>query len=239
MDARQPAAAGAAREADDTARSAAATTEARRAAALEDYVLRHISPEDDYLHRLYRATHTHLLRPRMASGHLQGRLLRMLAGMIRPKVVVEIGTYSGYSALSLASGMAEGSVVHTFEINDEQEDFTRPWLEGSPYAARIELHIGDVCELLPQMELEIDLAFIDANKRQYVDYYELVMRHLRPGGYILADNTLWDGHVIDAGYDRDAQTLGIRRFNDHVAADERVEKVILPLRDGLTLIRRL
>lgn len=205
---------------------------------LEDYVLAHISPEDDYLYRLYRATNTHLLRPRMASGHLQGLILQVLTRLIAPREVLEIGTYSGYSALCMASAMAPGTVVRTYEINDEQEDFTRPWLEGSPYAARIEFVIGDVLQLLPGSGLQFDMAFIDGNKRQYVDYYELVLAHLRPGGYILADNTLWDGHVVDPAYDRDAQTLGIRRFNDVVAADERVEKVILPLRDGLTLIRR-
>lgn len=206
--------------------------------ALEQYILEHISPEDDYLHRLYRATHLQLLRPRMASGHLQGQLLRMLAGMIRPRTVVEIGTYSGYSTLCLAAGMEPGGKVYTFEINDEQEDFTRPWLEQSPYPPDIRMIVGNVFELLPPMQLAIDLAFIDANKREYCEYYDLVMDHLVPGGYILADNTLWDGHVVDPDYDRDAQTLGIRAFNDRVAADERVEKVILPLRDGLTLIRR-
>lgn len=206
--------------------------------ALEQYILEHISPEDDYLHRLYRATHLQLLRPHMASGHLQGQLLRMLAGMIRPRTVVEIGTYSGYSTLCLAAGMEPGGKVYTFEINDEQEDFTRPWLEQSPYPPEIRMIVGNVFELLPPMQLGIDLAFIDANKREYCEYYDLVMDHLVPGGYILADNTLWDGHVVDPDYDRDAQTLGIRAFNDRVAADERVEKVILPLRDGLTLIRR-
>lgn len=218
-------------------------TDAEMAAAeamtMDDYLLNHISPEDDYLHRLYRATNTHLLRPRMASGHLQGQLLRMLTGMIRPKVVVEIGTYSGYSALSMAAGMTADAVLHTFEINDEQEVFTRPWLEGSPYPPRIVLHIGEVEKLLPPMNLSIDLAFIDANKRQYVDYYNLLMPFIAPGGYILADNTLWDGHVIDPAYDRDAQTRGIKAFNDLVRDDERVEKVILPLRDGLSLIRKI
>lgn len=206
---------------------------------IEDYVLSHISPEDDYLHRLYRATQTQLLRPRMASGHLQGCLLRMLTRMIRPRTVLEIGTYSGYSALSIAAGMGEGGGrVLTFEINDEQEDFTRPWLEGAPYAARVEMVVGDVLERLPGMDVTFDMAFVDGNKRQYADYYALVLPRLRPGGYLLADNTLWDGHVVDAAYDRDAQTLGIRRFNDLVAADDRVDKVILPLRDGLTLIRK-
>lgn len=204
---------------------------------LEDYILSHISPEDDYLYRLYRATNTRLLRPRMASGHLQGCFLKMITGMIAPRRVLEIGTYSGYSALCMASGMPAGGEVLTFEINDEQEDFTRPWLEGSPYAARVRMVIGDVFALLPETGLVFDMAFIDANKRDYAEYYALVMRHIRPGGYILADNTLWDGHVTDPAYDRDAQTLGIRRFNDIVAADERVEKVILPLRDGLTIIR--
>lgn len=205
----------------------------------DDYILAHITPEDDYLHRLWRATHTQLLYPRMASGHLQGCLLTMLTRLIAPRCVLEIGTFSGYSALCMAKAMAPGDVVHTFEVNDEQEEFTRPWLEGSPYPARVEMHIGDVLELLPAMDLTFDMAFIDGNKRQYCDYYELVMSRLRPGGYILADNTLWDGHVADPAYDHDAQTLGIRRFNDRVAEDGRVEKVILPLRDGLTLIRRI
>ena len=205
----------------------------------DDYILAHITPEDDYLHRLWRATHTQLLYPRMASGHLQGCLLTMLTRLIAPGCVLEIGTFSGYSALCMAKGMAPGGVVHTFEVNDEQKEFTRPWLEGSPYPARVEMHIGDVLELLPAMDLTFDMAFIDGNKRQYCDYYELVMSRLRPGGYILADNTLWDGHVADPAYDHDAQTLGIRRFNDRVAEDGRVEKVILPLRDGLTLIRRI
>ncbi len=204
---------------------------------LDDYILSHITPEDDYLYRLYRATNLHLLRPRMASGHLQGQLLRMLTQMIRPRTVLEIGTYSGYSALCMASGMTEEGCLYTFEINDEQEDFTRPWLENAPYAPRIEMIVGDVFELLPAMNLHFDMVFIDANKRQYADYYELVMRFLNPSGYILADNTLWDGHVVEPEYENDAQTQGIRRFNRLVAADPRVENVILPLRDGLTVIR--
>ncbi len=204
---------------------------------LEDYILRHISAEDDYLHRLYRATNVHLLRPRMASGHLQGMLLKMLTRMIAPRTVVEIGTYSGYSALSIAAGMSSDGTIYTFEINDEQEDFTRPWLEGAPYPPRIEMIIGNVHEILPQMELVIDMAFIDANKREYVEDYELIMRYLRPGGYILADNTLWDGHVVETNHN-DAQTNGVRCFNERVAQDDRVENVIIPLRDGLTVIRR-
>lgn len=209
---------------------------------LDDYILKHISPEHPYLYRLYRATNTQLLRPRMASGHMQGELLKMLCTLIRPKTVVEIGTYSGYSAMAMASGMEEGSKLYTFEINDEQEDFTRPWIEGSPWKDRIEMIIGDVQELLPKMDLPpIDLAFVDANKRDYCDYYRFLLPYLRPGGWIIADNTLWDGHVVDPAYDRDAQTIGIREFNDLVAEDARqglIELNILPIRDGLTLIQK-
>lgn len=207
--------------------------------ALDDYILQHIDSEGEYLHALYRATHLKLLRPRMASGHLQGRILKMLVRMIRPAQVLEIGTYSGYSALCMAEGLSEGAMLHTFEINDEQEDFTRPWLENSPYADKIRFYIGDVLDLLPSMDIKFDMAFIDGDKRRYKDYYELVLSKLNAGGYILADNTLWDGHVLEETTKHtDLQTLGIKEFNDFVAADERVEKVILPLRDGLTLIRK-
>lgn len=251
---------------------------------LQDYILDHISPEHPYLYRLYRATNIKLLRPRMASGHMQGQLLKMLCQMVQPRNVLEIGTYSGYSAMAMASGMPEGSRLYTFEINDEQEDFTRPWIEGSPWADRIEMIIGDVSQLLPGLATQIaqqahgqaeqlcdqasqphdqasqpsdqasqphdqasqpcevfDLAFIDANKRDYCDYYHLVMPHLRPGGWLLADNTLWDGHVVDPAYERDAQTRGIKAFNDLVRSEAeagRIELNILPLRDGLTLIRK-
>lgn len=206
---------------------------------LDEYILSHISPEDDYLYRLYRATQINLLRPRMASGHLQGQLLRMLCQMIRPQRVLEIGTYSGYSALSMASGMQEGTEVVTFEINDEQEDFTRPWLEGSPFPPKINMIVGDIFSILPQMEGKFDLVFIDANKRQYCEYLDLVLPHLNSGAYIIADNTLWDGHVVDPAYDNDPQTQGVRAFNDRIATDSQFEKIILPLRDGLTIVRWL
>lgn len=206
---------------------------------LDEYILSHISPEDDYLYRLYRATQINLLRPRMASGHLQGQLLRMLCQMIRPQRVLEIGTYSGYSALSMASGMGEGTELVTFEINDEQEDFTRPWLEGSPFPPKINMVVGDIFSILPQMEGKFDLVFIDANKRQYCEYLDLVLPHLNSGAYIIADNTLWDGHVVDPAYDNDPQTQGVRAFNDRIAADPQFEKIILPLRDGLTIVRWL
>jgi len=205
---------------------------------LEEYILRHIDEEDDYLKALYRDTHVKLLRPRMASGHLQGRMLKMFVRMIRPKQILEIGTYSGYSALCMAEGLDEGSVLHTFEINDEQEDFTRPWLEQSPYADKIKFYIGDALERVPQLGITFDLVFVDGDKRKYMEYYEMSLVHLSPGGYIIADNTLWDGHVTETPNPNDAQTIGIQAFNEFVAKDNRVEKVILPLRDGLTIIRK-
>lgn len=205
----------------------------------DDYLLSHIDPEPPYLHALYRATHLQLLYPRMASGHLQGRLLKMLVQMIRPQRVLEIGTYSGYSALCMAEGLPEGGHILTFEINDEQEDFTRPWFENSPYADRIDFRIGNALAEVPRLRQTFDLVYIDADKRKYVDYYEMVLPCLASGGYIIADNTLWDGHVFEEHpRPSDLQTLGIQRFNDLVARDSRVEKVILPLRDGLTLIRK-
>lgn len=205
---------------------------------IEKYVLEHSAPEGDYLYRLYRATNIHTIHGRMASGHLQGRLLKMLVSMIRPKNILEVGTFSGYSAICMAEGLDEGGKVWTFEINDEMEDFTRPWIENSPVADKIDFRIGDANVEAPKLGVTFDLAFVDGDKRTYVETYEMVLRLLRPGGYIIADNTLWDGHVTDPAYDHDHQTQGIRRFNDHVAADNRVEQVIVPLRDGLTLIRK-
>ena len=170
----------------------------------------------------------------------------MLVEMIRPRYVLEVGTFSGYSALCMAEGlktlMAEEPQVarklYTFEINDEMEDFTRPWIEGSGLAELIDFRIGDANQLAPQLGVMFDMAFVDGDKRTYVETYETVLPLLNPGGFILADNTLWDGHVIDPAYNHDHQTQGIRAFNDHVATDTRVEKVILPLRDGLTIIRK-
>lgn len=205
---------------------------------IEEYILNHIDEESEYLKQLYRDTHVKLLRPRMASGHLQGRMLKMFVQMIKPKNILEVGTYSGYSALCLAEGLPEGGMLHTFEINDEQEDFTRPWLENSPYADKIKFYIGDAIELLPPMDIMFDLAFIDGDKRNYIKCYEVVMSKLSNGGYIIADNTLWDGHVLEEPHPTDLQTIGIKAFNDYVAKDDRVEKVIIPLRDGLTIIRK-
>ncbi len=206
---------------------------------LEDYILAHTEPEPEYLYRLWRATNIHTIHGRMASGHLQGRLLKMLVQMIRPKNILEIGTFSGYSAISMAEGLDDDGRLYTYEINDEMEDFTRPWIEGSEVADKIEFIIGDALTEAPKLGIAFDMVFMDGDKRTYRDCYEMVMTILKPGGFILADNTLWDGHVVDPAYDKDHQTQGIETFNDYIAQDPRVEQVILPLRDGLTLIRKM
>ena len=205
---------------------------------LEKYILQHSEPEPEYLYRLWRSTNVHLLRGRMASGHLQGRLLKMLVKMIKPKNILEVGTFSGYSALCMAEGLEEGGKVWTYEINDEMEDFTRPWLENSAVSDRIEFIIGNAITEAPKLGILFDMAFIDGDKRTYMETYEMVLKVLRPGGFILADNTLWDGHVLEIPKTADRQTQGIESFNDFLMKDPRVEQVILPLRDGLTLIRK-
>ncbi len=203
---------------------------------LEEYILNHIDPESELLAELNRDTHLYHLRPRMVSGHLQGRILTMMCRMIRPRRILELGTFTGYSALCLAEGLVEGGEVHTIEIDDEIEDFTRGYFDRSPYADQIKMFIGDASEIIPTLPDTYDLVFIDANKRDYLKYYELVLPKIHPGGFILADNTLWDGKVVTDPNSRDAQTIGIESFNDFVATDSRVEKVILPLRDGLTIL---
>lgn len=205
---------------------------------LDDYILRHTSPEPDYLYRLWRATNIHTIHGRMASGHLQGRLLKMLVQMIKPRNVLEVGTFSGYSAISMAEGLTGEGHLYTFEINDEMEDFTRQWIEGSDVADKITFIIGDAVKEAPRLGITFDMAFIDGDKRTYRECYDMVLSVLNPGGYIIADNTLWDGHVIDHAYDGDHQTQGIELFNNYVTNDPRTEQVILPLRDGLTLIRK-
>ena len=204
---------------------------------LEAYVAQHTEPEPEYLYRLWRATNLRTIHGRMASGHLQGRLLKMLVRMIRPKTILEVGTFSGYSAISMAEGLEEGGRLYTFEINDEMEDFTRPWIEGSPVADKITFIIGDAIKEAPRLGVTFDMAFMDGDKRTYCACYDMLMGVVRPGGFIIADNTLWDGHVVDHAYDRDRQTQGIETFNDYVARDRRVEQVILPVRDGLTIVR--
>ena len=205
---------------------------------LEDYILAHIDEEGDTLESLNRDTHLYHLRPRMCSGHLQGKILKMLVRMINPKTILELGTFTGYSALAMADGLTDGE-LHTIEIDDELEEFILNHFESAPNGNKIHLHIGDAREIIPQLNKQFDMVFIDANKRQYVEYYNLVFDYVRPGGFIIADNTLWDGKGVDWGKKLDAQTEGILNFNDFIAADKRVEKVILPIRDGLTLIHKL
>lgn len=205
---------------------------------LDDYILSHIDSEGDYLHRLWRATNVHLLNGRMASGHLQGRVLKMLVRMICPLNILEVGTFSGYSAISMAEGLPAGGRLYTYDNDDELEDFTRPWIERSPVADKITFIVGDAIEEAPRLGVTFDLVYLDGDKRTYIEAYEMALGVVRSGGFILADNTLWDGHVVDAAYAGDRRTRVIEQFNDYVAADSRVERVILPLRDGLTLIMK-
>lgn len=205
---------------------------------LEDYIEAHIDPEPEELRRIDRATNIRLLNGRMCSGHIQGRLLKMLVRMIRPRRVLELGTFSGYSALCMAEALEPGATLHTVEVDDELEDFIRANLASAPAGESITLHIGDAMETMRGWDDgAFDLIFIDADKRAYADYYGEALRLLQPGGFIIADNTLWDGHVVE-GCRHSSQTEGIIRFNDLVASDPRVEKAIVPLRDGLTLIRK-
>ncbi len=159
--------------------------------------------------------------------------------MIKPRNILEVGTFAGYSALCLAEGLESGGKVYTFEINDELEDFTRSWINGSEFGQRVEFIIGDALQLAPKLGLKFDLVFIDGDKRNYIEAYEMAMTILNPGGFILADNTLWDSHVVDQNYIKDQQTQGIIKFNEYIKQDRRVEQVLLPLRDGLTIIRSL
>jgi len=205
---------------------------------LDEYISKHSDAEPEYLAKINRATHVKLINPRMCSGHLQGRVLSMFCRMIQPNRILELGTFTGYSALCMAEALPEGGVLHTIECDDELEDFILQNFAGSEYADKIQLHIGDALTEIEKLNETFDLIFIDADKREYLDYYEAVLPKLRRGGYILADNTLWDGKVLKAVEPNDKQTIEIMRFNDFVAADPRVEKVILPLRDGLTLIRK-
>lgn len=221
---------------------------------LSEYIEQHSSPESTVLQQITRSTHLEVINPRMLSGHVQGRVLSMLSQMIRPKRILELGTFTGYSALCLAEGLTEDGRLITLEHNDEMENSIRRNFALSPLGEKIELVIGDAKEVLENFELRIknfelgavsdrgeqfDLVFIDADKKEYCDYLDLVLPLVREGGWILADNTLWDGHIVDSAYDKDKQTIGLRAFNDKVAQDERLEKVILPLRDGLTIIRKV
>lgn len=206
---------------------------------LEQYILNHIEEESPVLQDLNRQTHVKMLQPRMLSGHLQGQILKMFVQMIKPRNILEIGTYTGYSAISMALGLErEDAHIDTIEINDELEHFVRPFIQRAGLDKMITLHIGNALNIIPEMDKTFDLVFMDGDKRVYSEYYDLVIDRLAPGGYILADNVLWDGKIIQELQHNDTYTKGILDFNNKVKADNRVEKVILPVRDGIFLIRK-
>jgi predicted O-methyltransferase YrrM len=209
-----------------------------------DYIAEHSTAESELLKEITRETNLHVLNPHMLSGHMQGRVLSMMSKMIQPKYILELGTYTGYSALCMAEGLRPDGKLITIEHNDELEERIHRNFSQSDFNDKIELVIGDACERVTEliskgMSNQFDLIFIDADKREYSKYIDLVYSLVRQGGWILADNTLWDGHIIDPDYDKDPQTRGLRAFNDKIRDDERFEKVILPLRDGLTIIRKI
>lgn len=206
---------------------------------IENYVLHHTEPEPEHLYDLNRKTHLKVLQPRMLSGHLQGRVLSMFSHMIRPKRVLEVGTYSGYSALCMAEGLAEGGEIHTIDINDELEDIIRQFLEKSGLSDRVHLHFGNALDVIPQIEGTFDLVFIDADKTNYSNYYDLVIDRVPSGGYIIADNVLWSGKVLDQQeIEKDPDTAALVAFNEKIQSDDRVQNVLFPVRDGLMVIRK-
>ena len=205
---------------------------------LDKYILDHIDEEDTVLKELDRETHLKVLGARMISGHLQGQLLTMISKMIGPANILELGTFTGYSAICLARGLKEGGKLVTIELDDELESIAQKYFKMAGVQDEIDQRIGPALEIIPTLVEKFDLVFIDADKREYLDYYNLVIGRLEPGSYILADNTLWSGKVLDEPCPDDHQTQGIIAFNEAIKKDHRVEKVILPLRDGMTLIRK-
>jgi len=205
----------------------------------KEYLRSHSSAPDEALQWLERETHIRTNHARMLSGHEVGSLLSLISGLARPKNILELGVFTGWSTICLAKGLAEDGVIHAVEINDELEDIIREGYRKAGIEDRVQLHFGDAKEIIPQLEGPFDLVYVDANKREYPDYYRLVFDKVAAGGLILADNVLWDGKVFQEPMPQDAQTRGIAAFNDMVAADSRVENFILPVRDGLSVIRKL
>ncbi len=204
---------------------------------IEDYSLSHTSPENSLLNKIHRETHLEVLRPRMLSGHFQGRLLSMFSKMIKPSKVLEIGTYTGYSALCLSEGLSENGMLFTIDINEELEDRVREYFKESAFDDRINFLIGDAISIIPELKEQWDLVFIDADKNNYLAYYDLVIEATRPGGYIIADNVLWSGKVVDKEH-QDEDTMALKVFNDKLAKDSRLEIILLPVRDGLMVARK-
>jgi predicted O-methyltransferase YrrM len=205
---------------------------------LEKYILDHIDKEDEMLLELNRLTHLKMVHPRMVSGHLQGKILRMFSMMVRPERILEIGTFTGYSAICLAQGMSETGHLHTIEINDEIADIPLKYFEKFGFSSKITLHVGDAKEIIPDIDGPFDLVFMDGEKSEYVEYYRLFFDKVKPGGFIIADNVLWNGKVLQNEASNDYFTKGIKMFNNLVREDVRIEKVILPIRDGLMLLRK-
>ena len=205
---------------------------------LDKYIREHSTPEDKVLEELYRQTHLYVVNPNMASGHIQGKFLEMLSFMIHPSRILEIGTYTGYSAICLARGLKGGGQLHTIEINDELNEMSTHYFALAGVADRVTLHTGRAQDVIPEMKYIFDLVFIDGDKREYCEYYDLVFEKVRKGGFIIADNVLWGGKIEGAEALKDPQTKGVVMFNEMVRKDPRVEKIVLPLRDGLMLIRK-
>lgn len=205
--------------------------------SIDDYAVDHTQKEPELLARLARETHQKVLQPRMLSGHYQGRLLSLLSRIIRPVIILELGTYTGYSALCLAEGLTEGGALHTIDINEELYDLQRKYFDLSPYKDRIHQHVGDALEILPALELQPDLVFIDADKPRYPEYFHLLIPKMKSGGIILTDNVLWSGKVVEAVKPDDESTRALLEYNRLVADDSRVETVMLPVRDGLSITR--
>jgi caffeoyl-CoA O-methyltransferase len=206
---------------------------------ITQYALEHTSPEDDILHRLYRETNLTTVYPHMLSGPLQGKFLELVSKMIRPSGILEIGTFTGYSAICLARGLNSEGLLHTIDINDELAEVALKYFKLAGLENKIILHTGDAIEIIPKLDEWFDLVFLDGDKEQYVQYYELVFPCLKIGGFILADNVLWGGKVLPGSTDHDKETRGIREFNAHIKDDNRVEKLLLPFRDGIYILRKV
>jgi len=204
---------------------------------IDNYVVAHSQKEPKLLRDLYRETWQKVLAPRMLSGHLQGRVLSMLSKLIRPVNILEIGTYTGYSALCLCEGMSQHGVLHTIDINEELYDFQRKYFDISPYGNQIVQHLGNALDIIPELETPFDLVFIDADKRNYPAYLELILPKLNPGAVILSDNVLWSGKVVEAIQVDDVDTKALLNYNKALNEHPRLESVLLPIRDGLTISR--
>jgi caffeoyl-CoA O-methyltransferase len=206
---------------------------------IEAYSGKHTSEEPEILAQLTRETHLRTYMPQMLSGHLQGALLRMISQMIKPDCILEIGTFTGYSALCLAEGLSSTGILHTIEINPEMLDFAGRYFIKAGFDKKIVMHSGNALDILPSLPVPFDLSFIDADKDHYIEYFDMVLEKTRPGGWIIADNTLWYGRVLDPDTDNDRETAGIIAFNKHVQSHPGVENLLLPVRDGLMIIRKV